>query len=133
MRAWQLRRLGPGSYVSGDNMLERVGDLQLVVNIEGRFPIVNILEGAVFTDMGNVWLLNPSSQYAGGELKWNSIPSEVAVGVGLGLRLNVRIATLRVDFGIPLYDPGYEVSKRWRPSHWSFNQIVTNFGINYPF
>ena len=133
MRAWQLRRLGPGSYVSGDNMLERVGDLQLVVNIEGRFPIVNILEGAVFTDMGNVWLLNPSSQYAGGELKWNSIPSEVAVGVGLGLRLNVRIATLRVDFGIPLYDPGYEVSKRWRPSHWNFNQIVTNFGINYPF
>lgn len=133
MRAWQLRRLGPGSYQHSDDLLERVGDLQLVLNLEGRFPIVSILEGAVFADMGNVWLLNPSEQYAGGELKWNSIPSEVAVGLGFGLRVNVSIATLRVDFAIPLYDPGYGSNLRWRPPHWRFNQIVTNFGINYPF
>lgn len=133
MRAWQLRRLGPGSYASDGDMLERVGDLQLVLNLEGRFPIVSILEGAVFADMGNVWLLNASSQYAGGEIKWSSLPREVAVGIGAGLRVNVSIATLRVDFAIPLYDPGYGESLRWRPSHWHFNQIVTNFGINYPF
>ena len=133
MRAWQLRRLGPGSYNSADNMLERVGDLQLVLNLEGRFPLVSIVEAALFADLGNVWLLNPSDQYAGGELKWSSIPNEVAVGVGLGLRVNVSIATLRVDFGIPLYDPGFAADLRWRPSHWKFNQIVTNFGINYPF
>ena len=133
MRAWQLRRLGPGGYVNDDNMLERVGDLQLVLNFEGRFPIVSILEGAVFTDMGNVWLLNASQEYADGEIKWNSIPREVAVGVGAGLRLNVSIATLRVDFALPLYDPGYTTTQRWRPRHWTFSQVVTNFGINYPF
>ena len=133
MRAWQLRRLGPGSYAADGNMIERVGDLQLVLNLEGRFPIVSILEGAIFADMGNVWLLNSSSQYAGGEIKWNSLPREIAVGVGTGLRINVSIATLRVDFAIPLYDPGYSEALRWRPSHWHFNQIVTNFGINYPF
>ena len=133
MRAWQLRRLGPGGYISEDNMLERVGDLQLVLNFEGRFPIVSILEGAVFTDMGNVWLLNASEQYENGEIKWSSIPREVAVGVGAGLRLNVSIATLRVDFALPLYDPGYTASQRWRPRHWIFSQVVTNFGINYPF
>ena len=133
MRAWQLRRLGPGSYSADGDMLERVGDLQLVLNLEGRFPIVSILEGAVFADMGNVWLLNSSSQYTGGEIKWSSLPREVAVGVGAGLRVNVSIATLRVDFAIPLYDPGYAESLRWRPTHWRFNQIVTNFGINYPF
>ncbi len=133
MRAWQLRRLGPGSYLGDGDMLERVGDMQLVLNLEGRFPIAGILEGAIFSDMGNVWLLNASDQYVGGELKWNSIPSEVAVGVGLGLRLNVSIATLRVDFALPLYDPGFSTDLRWRPQHWTFNQIVTNFGINYPF
>ena len=133
MRAWQLRRLGPGSYDASGDLLERVGDLQLVLNLEGRFPIVSILEGAVFADMGNVWLLNASSQYAGGEIKWSSLPGEVAVGVGAGLRVNVSIATLRVDFAIPLYDPGYSTSLRWRLPHWGFNQIVTNFGINYPF
>lgn len=133
MRAWQLRRLGPGSYVGGGDILERVGDLQLVLNLEGRFPIVSIFEGALFADIGNVWLFNPSEEYHGGEIKWNSLPSELAAGVGVGLRVNVSIATLRVDFAIPVYDPGYEESLRWRPSHWQFNQIVTNFGINYPF
>lgn len=133
MRAWQLRHLGPGSYNSGDNMLERVGDLQLVINLEERFPIVSIFEGAIFADMGNVWLLNPSDQYPGGELEWGHILDEIAIGIGIGLRANVSIATLRVDFGIPLYDPGYDEGLRWRPTHWKFNQLVTNFGINYPF
>ena len=133
MRAWQLRHLGPGAYYGSEDMLERVGDLQLVLNLEGRFPIAGIFEGAVFADMGNVWLLNSSEQYPGGEIKWNSIPTEVAVGVGLGLRVSVSIATLRLDLGIPLYDPGYATSHRFRPPHWRFNQIVTNFGINYPF
>ena len=133
MRAWQLRRLGPGSYTAGGDLLERVGDLQLILNLESRFPIVSILEGALFSDIGNVWLFNASEQYRDGEIKWNSLPSELAVGVGFGLRINVSIATLRVDFAIPLYDPGYADDLRWRPAHWGFNQIVTNFGINYPF
>lgn len=114
-------------------MIERVGDLQLVLNLEERFPIAGIFEGAVFADMGNVWLLNPSDQYPGGELKWGEILNEIAVGVGFGIRLNISIATLRLDFAIPLYDPGYDESYRWRPPHWALNQIVTNFGINYPF
>lgn len=133
LRAWQLRRLGPGSYASGDTRLERVGDMQLVLNLEERFPLVSIFEGAIFADMGNVWLYNASDQYPGGSLQWGNILNEIAVGVGLGLRLNVSIATLRLDFAIPLYDPGYEQSSRWRLPHWQFSDIVTNFGINYPF
>ena len=133
MRAWQLRHLGPGSYNSGDNMLERVGDLQLVANIEERFPIAGIFEGALFADLGNVWLFNPSDQYPGGELKWADLPKEIAVGVGLGLRVNVSVATLRLDFATPLYDPGFSEKQRWRLPHWDFDQLVINFGINYPF
>lgn len=133
MRAWQLRHLGPGSYQGSEDMLERVGDLQLVLNLEGRFPIAGIFEGALFADMGNVWLIHASEQYADGELKWTSLPSEIAVGIGLGLRVNVSIATLRVDFALPLYDPGFAATQRWRPRHWSLGDIVTNFGINYPF
>ena len=133
MRAWQLRRLGPGSYDGSTNMIERVGDLQFVLNLEERFHIAGIFEGALFADMGNVWLLNPSELYPGGHLQWGNILKEIAVGVGLGLRVNVSIATLRLDFAVPLYDPGYEESLRWRPPHWKFGNIVTNFGINYPF
>ncbi len=134
IRAWQLRHLGPGSFDGADHSeIERVGDLQLVVNLEERFPIAGILEGALFADMGNIWVVNPTDLYEGGEFKWNEFFKEIAVGVGLGLRLNVSVATLRLDFAIPLYDPGYETSLRWRPPHWTFSQIVTNFGISYPF
>jgi hypothetical protein len=131
MRAWQLRRLGPGSFSVDNNRVERIGDLQLVLNLEERFRIVGIFEGAVFADMGNVWLFNPADDYPGGEFKLDRFLKDIAVGVGLGLRINVSIATLRLDFAIPVYDPGY--SAPWRPSHWDFDQIVTNFGINYPF
>lgn len=134
MRAWQLRRLGPGGFntESGD-ILERVGDIQLVINLEERFPIAGIFEGAVFSDIGNVWLMNPSQDYPDGEFRFDKFYKEMAVGIGLGLRLNISILTLRLDFGIPLFDPGYSQGLCWRLPHWKFNQVVTNIGINYPF
>ena len=134
IRAWPLRRLGPGSFDASEYPnLERVGDLQLVINFEERFPIAGIFEGALFADMGNVWVVNPTDLYPGGEFKLKDFIKEIAVGIGLGLRVNVSVATLRLDFAIPLYDPGVEESQRWRPPHWKFSQFVTNFGINYPF
>ncbi|MBR1644644.1 MAG: BamA/TamA family outer membrane protein [Bacteroidales bacterium] len=134
MRAWQLRHLGPGLYESAStDVLERVGDIQLVLNAELRFPLFRIFEGAAFVDAGNVWLLNSNSEFPGGEMRLSTLPSSIAVGTGLGLRLNVSIITIRADFAIPLYDPGFPSTARWRPPHWRFNQIVTNLGIDYPF
>ena len=102
---------------------------KLPKKIGGYTPTQMLGHGA----MGNVWLFRPSDQYPNGHIKLNSLPKEVAVGAGLGLRVTIAIATLRIDFGIPFYDPGYDEGQRWRPPHWRFNQIVTNFGINYPF
>lgn len=133
MRAWQLRRLGPGSYQGAENVLERIGDINLVINLEERFPIAGPLEGALFVDAGNVWLMNATNDYPQGEWKWNNFMKEIAVGSGIGLRLNISVITIRCDFAIPVYDPGYASSQAWRLPHWKFNQIVTNFGIDYPF
>lgn len=133
MRAWQLRRLGPGSYKGSDNILERVGDISLVLNVEERFPLFGPLEGSVFVDAGNVWLMNQSDDYTDGEWKWDRCYKELAVGTGLGLRLNISVLTIRFDFAIPVYDPGFASGETFRLPHWRFNQIVTNFGIDYPF
>ncbi|MBR1850361.1 MAG: BamA/TamA family outer membrane protein [Bacteroidales bacterium] len=134
IRAWQLRYLGPGSSPRATGYaIERMGDLSLVINLEERFPIAGMFEGAVFADMGNVWLLNPSDQFPNGEFNLGRAPSEVAVGFGLGLRANISIVTLRLDVGIPLYDPGFDQALRWRPPHWQMDQLVTNIGIDYPF
>lgn len=134
LRAWHLRYLGPGLFAADSvGSLERIGDLQLVANLEYRFPIISIFEGALFTDVGNVWLTHKSEEFPGGQFTLSDFPKSIAVGVGAGLRANISIVTLRLDLAIPLYDPGYEQSQRWRPPHWKTSQITANFGIDYPF
>ena len=134
IRAWNIRTLGPGAYFNdAANIFERVGDLSLVVNIEDRFHLFGMFEGAVFLDMGNIWLLRPSSEFPDGNFNFKTFIPQIAMGGGLGLRMNISIITLRLDFAIPFYDPQYSPSQRWRFPHWKWNQIVTNFGIDYPF
>lgn len=134
IRAWNIRTLGPGSYFNdATNIFERVGDLSLVINIEDRFHLFGMFEGAVFLDMGNIWLLRPSNEFPDGNFDINTFIPQIAMGGGVGLRINISIITLRLDFAIPFYDPQYAQSQRWRFSHWKWNQIVTNFGIDYPF
>ncbi len=134
MRAWQLRYLGPGLYQNDqEQMFERVGDMTLVANIEHRFPLIGKFEGALFSDFGNVWLLNPSDEFKDGNISMKNFTNGIAAGVGVGLRFNISFLTLRLDAAIPVYDPGYEAEYRWRPPHWTFRQIVMNYGIDYPF
>ncbi len=134
LRAWHLRHLGPGNFqYDGNNVFERVGDMQLVTNFEYRFPVVSIFEGALFADMGNVWLFNESDEFPDGNFRFKDFYKSIACGIGLGVRANISILTLRCDMAIPLYDPGMETSKRWRVPYWKFNQLTFNFGIDYPF
>lgn len=133
IRAWQIRRLGPGSSPFNNEFIyDRIGDMTLVANIEERFPIFGPIEGAIFADMGNIWA---KEEYYPGDpeaFHWNSFYKEIALGTGIGLRLKIYILTLRLDFAIPVYDP-CNTTDKWRPKHWKFDQIVTNFGIDYPF
>jgi outer membrane protein assembly factor BamA len=134
IRAWNIRTLGPGSYSNKDvNIFEKVGDMSLVINLEDRFPLFGMLEGAAFVDMGNIWLLRPSDEFPNGNFTFGTFVPDIAVGCGFGLRLNISIITLRLDFAIPFYDPQYAKGERWRMPHWKWGQIVTNFGIDYPF
>ena len=134
LRGWQLRHLGPGNFqIGSDNLLERVGDMQLVMNLEYRFPLFSIFEGALFTDLGNVWLVHDSEEFPGGKFSLKELPNSIAACVGLGLRANISIITIRVDLAIPTYDPGEAPDARWRIPHWKLNQFTANFGIDYPF
>ena len=108
----------------------------LLFNIEERFPIVGPIEGAVFADMGNTWLARRDSEfstiYPNGHFTWDNFVNDIALGIGIGLRLKISVLTLRFDFAIPAYDPNATDTK-WRFSKWQFNQIATNFGLDYPF
>ena len=134
IRAWRIRTLGPGGFVNTTgSTLERVGDISLTFNIEDRFKLFSIFEGAIFADAGNVWLLRESSEFPDGEFKFDKFLSQIALGAGLGLRANISILTLRLDFAIPIYDPGSTSDNHWTISKFQWSNIVTNFGIDYPF
>lgn len=134
LRAWHLRYLGPGNYQpSSENMFERIGDIQFVANLEYRFPLFSILEGALFSDVGNVWLANESEDFPGGKFSFKNLPQSTASDVGLGIRANISIVTVRCDLALPLYDPGQSEGLRFKPKYWKFSDLVANFGIDYPF
>lgn len=55
LRAFRARTIGPGSYAA-NNFIEQLGDIKINANVEYRFDIFRILEGAIFADAGNIWL-----------------------------------------------------------------------------
>jgi len=133
MRGWSYRLLGPGSYSSPDDYFDRMGDIQLEANLEYRFAVYRFIKSALFTDIGNIWLLKEDDSYPGGEFQFDRFYKEFAIDVGLGVRLDFNFFILRVDFAIPLRNPAQPEGSRWVIDKWQFSNIIINFGIGYPF
>jgi len=60
------------------------------------------LGAAVFFDYGNIW-----------ENHKNFRASEIALAVGFGLRYDIFIGPIRIDFGFKLYDPKAKDGEKW--------------------
>lgn len=136
IRAWPLYQLGPGSYrlPEGRSDFERLGDIRFVFNLEQRFPIIGGLRGAVFADAGNIWLCRPNDAYPDGEFKFNRFYKEFAFGTGVGLRYDFKFFLLRVDMGIPVFDPSRMADGQgWIIERLKWKNLIFNFGIGYPF
>lgn len=134
LRAWPLRYLGPGSYKPSGNNIERVGDIMLEANAEYRFGIYKFFTGAVFYDVGNIWLLRENETFPGGKFEFKNFGSELAMDIGVGIRLDFSYFIFRIDFAQKLKDPELEIGDRWVPGNYKdwFNPII-NLGIGYPF
>ncbi len=134
MRGWALRHLGYGQTPTREsNFIVGIGEIQFVANVEQRFPLVGIFEGALFADVGNVWMCEDWGYGSQNDFQFTEILRGTALDAGIGIRANISVVTLRIDVALPLYDPGYAPSQRWFPSHWDWKIISTHFGINYPF
>ena len=81
---------------------DKIGDIKFEGNLEYRFPLSKWLEGAMFMDFGNIWLMGYDSSRLDGQFKWNNVINEIAIGGGFGLRLNFEYFILRMDFAIPV-------------------------------
>lgn len=132
MRGWKLRSLGPGGYKSVSSTFDHIGDIVLQASVERRFPIYSFLNGGLFIDAGNIWLLKKSEDFPNGEFKLNDFYKQIAVDAGFGIRLNFNFFVVRVDWGIPITNP-VSGSKWFDPSAIAFEKINWNIGIGYPF
>lgn len=143
IRAFQINSIGPGTYQQtalNTGFLQLGGDIKLETNAEYRFGIYRFIKGALFVDAGNVWLQKTNPANIGSPFAFSSFMNELAVGAGLGLRVDVSFFVLRFDLAMPLRKPWLEDGQRWvinqidftNPS-WRSNNLVLNIAIGYPF
>ncbi len=132
MRGWQLRQLGPGSR-SDSLRIESIGDIQLELNAEYRFPIYDYFKGAFFIDAGNIWLLREKDGLEGGTFKFKNFYNDIAVDAGIGFRFDFSFFVFRLDAAVPLRDPARTEGNKWILDQIQLRNFVWNFGIGYPF
>ena len=130
VRAFAARGVGPGEYrpVTDDqknnSFYDQVGDIRLEGNLEYRQDLVPYLKGAVFVDAGNIWLANKDPERPNSEFTTGKFLNQLAVGAGVGLRVDVQFFVIRFDYAIPLRAP-------YGPPDSSTGRF--NLAIGYPF
>lgn len=164
IRAWRPRRLGPGAYQAqrprrdavtneilrdaANNILyekdydtEQPGELLIETNLEHRFNIVGYLNGALFIDAGNTWMISEDKNRPDSQFEWGDFLSEFAVGIGTGLRLDFNFLIARFDFSTKVFDPSFPKGNRYVLNQFTLSDIFNrnnnhttfNLGIGYPF
>lgn len=155
IRAWQVRSLGPGSFIDSLNMSNQLGDIKLEANFEYRFKLIWVLEGAFFIDAGNIWAINNDDIRENAIFKFSDFYKQLAVGSGLGARFDFSFFVFRFDVGLKVREPQFLNSKSritnqpwvienvfdkdWKRAYRNSNNdnkyqfFAFNFGIGYPF
>ena len=129
-RAWEVYRLGPGS--SGAISEFNEANMKIAFNIEYRFGLFGKLDGAVFTDIGNIWNVFDDTQDPRRTFDGFNDLNELAIGSGFGIRYNLGYFVLRLDMGLKAYNPVLDSNERWM-TDFKLNKAVFNIGLNYPF
>lgn len=167
-----LRAAGPYAYGPGNfhsltynQSIFHGGDVKLEANLELRFPIAWKIFGAAFVDAGNVWEFYNSSEFLSPEeyafiieklgmteelidgfINNPYIAEQIALGTGMGLRLDLDGLVIRLDLGVGIHAPyqTYKDTKEGTPdltqpinTYYNIpsflDSLRLNFGIGYPF
>lgn len=143
LRAFRSRAIGPGTY-DGSNEIsqfipDQSGDVKLEFNTEYRAHIYRFINGALFMDAGNIWLLYKDVNKPGSQLTKDFL-NEIAVGVGTGLRFDFSFLVLRTDVAFPIRKPFLPNGQRWvldeidfGSGSWRSENLIFNLAIGYPF
>ena len=167
LRAAAPYAYGPGNFhsLNYNQYFFHSGDVKLEANMELRFPIAWKLFGATFLDAGNVWgiyntsqILDPeyydffteifglTEELKDGFINNPDLAKQIALGTGVGLRLDLDGLVIRLDLGVGIHAPyqTYKYTKEGTPdltkpinTYYNIPTVLDglrlNFGIGYPF
>lgn len=144
LRAWNIRELGPGAKLPDKSLSRPIyyssGDIKLEANVEYRFDIVWRFKGAIFLDAGNIWLLPDEGLTKQQGAFSETFYEDLAIGTGLGLRIDMSYFLFRVDVGFRLRNPYEENGSHWIFSEKNpvsvknlFNNSTLHLALDYPF
>ncbi|TYP95140.1 Outer membrane protein assembly factor BamA [Fodinibius salinus] len=148
IRGWDIYSLGPGG-IALDNVTINGGEIKLLAQTEVRqrfirdFISANWI-AAWFTDAGNIWY-GPKTEFPSGQSQMNNIPNQsqreqllergkfhfdefykqIAVGSGLGIRLDWEYVVARFDFAFRIHD----LQQGW----FEDKKLYFSFGIGHSF
>ncbi len=147
IRAWQARRLGPGSFNPFQGRrteytftTEQPAEMILESMLEYRRKLIGYFDMALFIDVGNSWMIGLDPSRPGADFRYDRFYKELAVGSGIGLRMDFDFLVIRLDLATKAIDPSNPEGERWVLDNITFRrpfgvkgQTVFNFGIGYPF
>ncbi|MDD4513990.1 BamA/TamA family outer membrane protein [Massilibacteroides sp.] len=137
LRAFTIRSIGPGRFVPDKNnryaYIDQTGDFKIEANLEYRFRLLGDLQGALFLDAGNVWLLRQDENRPGGYLSDGNLLKDLALGTGAGVRYDMDFLVVRFDVGVGLHLP-YDTGKKGYYNIPKFKDgLGFHLAIGYPF
>ena len=142
MRAWKIRELGPGGYLDPsvtDSTVSffQTGNLKFEMNAEYRFNLFWYFKGAIFIDAGNVWSTGQDDRPDSGIDSFSDFFNEIAIGSGIGLRMDLDFFILRFDLGYKLRNPYPDEQGRYWLIHsrrdLAINKFLGSLSVGYPF
>jgi outer membrane protein assembly factor BamA len=133
LRPITARSVGPGRYLQFDeNAIDQVGDFKIDMSLEYRFHLIYKLYGALWSDWGNIWLLEEDTDRPGSGLRPNHLFRDSYLTGGVGLRYDLGFLVARGDYGAVIHIPSLGEGNRWI---WQNRLPLYRFiiGIGYPF
>jgi outer membrane protein insertion porin family len=145
VRAFAPRTLGPGSQPRdttnrGLSVGKYTGNVLIESSLEYRMPLGRYPELAFFVDAGNVWLTSGTEATEASKFRLKRFYKELAIGTGVGLRVNLGFFILRLDVAVPITKPYLAAGERFVGDDlrfgnkgWRKENLNWNFSFGYPF
>jgi outer membrane protein insertion porin family len=114
-RGFRARSMTPGNYenfLDSNRVATQIGDVQLSLNAELRFPITSLIKGALFLDAGNIWTSDTDPNRVGSKFT-KDFYKQLTLATGIGFRFDLSFFIIRLDIGVPLRNPSYPTNAQW--------------------